>query len=969
MIRREHLLARLAGSAAAVVVAPGGFGKSTLADAVAVETGIPMAAIDVEPATGPDEIQAIAAAAFARAGCLDISESLSAAAPETSVSELLALLGARPDALLVVVDDVHNLDGDAQEWVAALVRGVVAPHRFVVLGRALPAAIEAALPEHAVHVGVDDLRFSVPEVEDYLHAVSSSAAEATTIHALTEGWPAAVALAAGRPRGSRTRSRRVGGRRDGVVAQLVAELLADLDAPDQDSLTLIAHLPRFTRELVVEVGGVSAGLALDRSGLPVNERDDGWCELPDPIREVLATSPLTRGQVAAAAKYYADVGEIGLATTLLVDDDSRDAVAEVLADRPWIELDELGLAALRATLGLLGETRLRRWPELLVKAACVAESRDPLLRTRWLGSAASVCDVGHPLRPTVLAEQARDAARRGEVDRAEALAVEVLSTAADGDVVARGRALLAFGQANTIRTTPVALARARAQLDEAVLLFRLAKERRWEADSLLWRGYAVSFHSGRFDDAAEELAQVLALLGTANRQRAIVLTYVVDVLDHLGRVHEAAAAGNEALAIGRRLGDPLIVWYAAWALMQLEGHRGDIAAFLAWEEEGTRHAGHWLETAQGSEYRMFQLDLLCALGDEARARRLRDELTPVIEAQGLEDAYAVALFRYEATFGDPEVALSMLDSLDDSSFAVERARWLRRLIAAEAARRLGDEERARDLLHAALDSAAEMGYPDLPARHEVRLMAQLAPLLPAAEAHSVGRRLQLLGGFRLEASGVDVTPQPGHPSTLVKLLALRGPMPVEELADVLWPEAEPNTGRARMRNLLNRIRSRSGEIIERRGETLSLVADLDADLAAFESLTDAVFASPPGERAGAARRAVAAYSGELLPGDRYEEWAAAPRERLRRRFLALCDLLADDAVERGDVEEALRQLDLGIAADPLDETRLLRGAELLVAQGRRAAASRMIEQAMAVAAELGLPLDGRLEALRTQVGP
>ena len=114
--------------------------------------------------------------------------------------------------------------------------------------------------------------------------------------------------------------------------------------------------------------------------------------------------------------------------------------------------------------------------------------------------------------------------------------------------------------------------------------------------------------------------------------------------------------------------------------------------------------------------------------------------------------------------------------------------------------------------------------------------------------------------------------------------------------------------------------------------------------------------------------ALARYTGELLPGDRYEPWATAPRERLQRRYLELLDLLADDAVERGDVDEAIRLLDQAQAAEPLDEERYLRAAELLLFQGRRGSAQALVERATAVREQLGLGESERLTRLRAATG-
>ena len=78
----------------------------------------------------------------------------------------------------------------------------------------------------------------------------------------------------------------------------------------------------------------------------------------------------------------------------------------------------------------------------------------------------------------------------------------------------------------------------------------------------------------------------------------------------------------------------------------------------------------------------------------------------------------------------------------------------------------------------------------------------------------------------------------------------------------------------------------------------------------------------------------------------------------------LLDLLTDDAVDRGDVDEAIRLLDQSQEAEPLDEERYLRAAELLIFQGRRGSAARLVERAARVQEELGVPESARLARLR-----
>jgi DNA-binding SARP family transcriptional activator len=170
-----------------------------------------------------------------------------------------------------------------------------------------------------------------------------------------------------------------------------------------------------------------------------------------------------------------------------------------------------------------------------------------------------------------------------------------------------------------------------------------------------------------------------------------------------------------------------------------------------------------------------------------------------------------------------------------------------------------------------------------------------------------------------------------------------------------------------LRNLLNRLRTSCGDLVERVGETLVLgPGEVDAE--GFERAAAAALAGSADERPGLARTALARYKGDLLPGERYEPWATAPRERLRRRYLELLDLLAEDAVERGDVDEAIRLLDQAQEAEPLDEDRYMRAAELLLFQGRRGSAQSLVERASAVREQLGLGESERLNRLRAATG-
>jgi DNA-binding SARP family transcriptional activator len=202
---------------------------------------------------------------------------------------------------------------------------------------------------------------------------------------------------------------------------------------------------------------------------------------------------------------------------------------------------------------------------------------------------------------------------------------------------------------------------------------------------------------------------------------------------------------------------------------------------------------------------------------------------------------------------------------------------------------------------------------------------------------------------------VPLSPPPGRPTLLVALLAVRGGRaPVDDLIETLWPGVGPDSGRKRLRNVLNRLRGALGGVVVREGEALAFAEGAQIDAVIFEREALAAVDPSADGTSGRARTALARYTGPLLPEAPYADWAAEPRERLSRRYLALLDLLADEAVRQQDADEAIRLLEQAIEADRFDESRYLRSARLLLAQNRRGRALAVLRAAAVALRELDL---------------
>lgn len=171
-------------------------------------------------------------------------------------------------------------------------------------------------------------------------------------------------------------------------------------------------------------------------------------------------------------------------------------------------------------------------------------------------------------------------------------------------------------------------------------------------------------------------------------------------------------------------------------------------------------------------------------------------------------------------------------------------------------------------------------------------------LISASDREQPSLRIVLLGAFQVtvgERVIADDHWRLRKAKTLVKLLALtpHGVLHRDELLDLLWPELDPAAATNNLRYALHVARRvlepQSGGVrrcLRWQGERLALAPDsaLEIDVDLFEA---AALAARGSEEPNAFQQAVDLYTGDLLPEDRYEDWAAGRREILRETYLGL----------------------------------------------------------------------------------
>ena len=242
--------------------------------------------------------------------------------------------------------------------------------------------------------------------------------------------------------------------------------------------------------------------------------------------------------------------------------------------------------------------------------------------------------------------------------------------------------------------------------------------------------------------------------------------------------------------------------------------------------------------------------------------------------------------------------------------------------------------------------------------------------------------VQALGSFQVQALGSfqvlrdsAVVHLPPQVARLVKLVVVGGgQVHVEQAVESLWPEVAPALGKRRLRNVLSKLSSATGPLVVRKASTLRLGAGVEVDALRFESAArQALGAISAGGGEGGIAKALAAhclYRGELLPEDRYEDFAIVARERLSWLHLRLLDAGATAAAEAHDEVTAEHCLRAALEIDPTDEERYVALARHLLSRGRPAAAGQVLASAGALLSRLGLPVSPALlrteQALRSQ---
>ncbi|HEV8635634.1 MAG TPA: BTAD domain-containing putative transcriptional regulator [Chloroflexota bacterium] len=1009
--RLRDLLDAAVPRGVAMLVAPGGFGKTVALADFARQASFPCAWLTLTAADGDLASFADAVVAALRRVLSGCGEGVAGAARHGGdaaiglvADELAVELSGRAGPVGLVLDDFHAVDftRDVARTVAALLDRAP-PAFFLAIGsRTLPALPHARLLASGRLVGItaEDLRFTQDEVAAYLGTTPESD-PARRLFDRIIGWPAALHLVSGMAS------------HPALDDYLESEVLLQQRSPVRDFLLKASVPPVLTEALCADVldeplGGEYLAEA-HAAGLFVAALPDGGWRIHDLFRDFLRAR-LRRTDPALWVELHrrtADDLAFGAhpadAVALLLEAGLHDEAGQAIQTHADRLVNEGRWGSLRAWLEKLPNRVLRTRPRLLTLQAralsfdvdpthvlnlldaavegCLAaddtvgaaealafranrlvpsgrraEAADDLRRVRQL-----LASRDHRVMATVLRLEAIDAAAGRDFDRAVALMAEGLARAQrHRDRTEQASCERGLGW---IRGLAGDVGGAAAHYERAVHLLEEIGDLRAAAETRVSLGY--TYHEqGSPNLARRTFEEAFARADRAGfaRVKAYALENLAVLDREAGAVDRAVDRLNAVLELARKVDDSRLIALALDHLAQCHriGGGAATAEVLARQALTEAERGYAATAAEAARATLAAALLDQGLATEAFAavRPVVDRASQASSSATLVRARLVAALSGRAT-GDPtwpeelRAAAEMLPRLKNRGFLRAEVAGL-----GPSLRALADLPEVADAVRAILAAGEEA-----PTSAPLSPRAAGSLRLSRVEARLFGKPIVLLAGPDGPAPPSDPA---GHwrlapTRELFYLLeAYRGGLTADQIVDRLWPDAPPGRGHQLFWHYSHRLRAVLGHeaLVKREARwQLNQQLELDSDVARFEAAVDRLRASAPGspEEAEALAAAQAAYGGAYLE-DVQARWVERERTTLEAKHRGVLKRLAERQLAAGEAAAAVRTGQELLRAAPLSEEACRLLLRALIATGRRVYARQIYHRfARRVEKQLGAP--------------
>jgi DNA-binding SARP family transcriptional activator len=240
---------------------------------------------------------------------------------------------------------------------------------------------------------------------------------------------------------------------------------------------------------------------------------------------------------------------------------------------------------------------------------------------------------------------------------------------------------------------------------------------------------------------------------------------------------------------------------------------------------------------------------------------------------------------------------------------------------------------------AALSAALASNHPavlsrlaDLASDPDEQVASSAAATRERLGAEPVPLRLAVLGGFGVTRAGWEIAERSWKrplDARLVRLLVVHGgrPVPEDVIFEALWPGRSAESARDGLHVAVSRARG----VLDLPGAQRSLIESgeqayrlrlgdgVTVDAEQFRDAAEIALAEPGDQRQALLQRARSLWTGEPLPEERYSDWAAAYRERLVDRYIAVLTALVELRERAGDPAGAADLARELVDIDPLNE--------------------------------------------------
>jgi len=869
------------------------------------------------------------------------------------------------DEAVVVIDDAHLLAPDDVDRLVDHIEEMP-PSALFVVGRYLPDAVHEAahlvdglvLDTTALSITADEIVEALPGMaRELAERVADAAGGAVrTISTVLDQVlldPAADAV----------------GLVHQVVKSAATAVLQQLGAPDAELVTLLSRVPATDRYLLARLGGAGFVDRAIAAGVPLRRMTVGGFELGTP--EGFRSSAIgTDGALRLAAELTSRDRPVE-AVSLLLDANAHEHAGRVLATLPDSILETIAPRTLLTLVARLG-SMVDDDPSLLRTRAAVSTrvGRHDLALSD-LGRALELAADG-PLRRRLLAEYSEQLFFAGDAERARQHAEAALRDLGPGEDRTFAFAHTVLGEIAQAADNRDGLQQAAEEFRLAIATWEVCDERPKARRCRINLASGVFAPLGQFDAALAELGRVLAVADLSDPERAWAMLIEGFVLYNANRLDSAEARMVTVGGLAGVLESPQLHASVAWARALIAVRRDDTASALRWAVTAEN-------TALGDSDDLLGVPFLCdmatafgALGERETAERY------LVRARERGEMFASQVATAEYIDAARRGVVGDLDAQLERTPPVEW--WRVRLVTALAVARAGDRTRAAEIFAAADRDLVALGFSDFAAVGERRTVDELRSLLevdlePAAVGGDLGgasrgaaaapamgapggRVLRVVGGPILVVhEGVSEAVPPGNPQRLVgAVVAHGGSATFDQLSEAIWPGEDVDISRARLRNVLMRLRRGAGDVVVRSGSGVRLAGDVVCDLLEFERrAADAMMAarSDPDLAGRLAADALRLVEGPILADFEYEEWAISARRAAEHLLIGLLDFLSVQAEDEGDLARAQSLAERALRLDRYSDSRYVRIAELLTLQGRSAAAVAVLQDAAEAAREAG----------------